>query len=163
MKDFYKLPARIDHVAIAVVDLEDALFLYRDVLGFELLKKREVNGEFSGMLSAELDAHGFNIVLIQGTNDSSQVTQYVNDYGPGVQHIAIEVDDMESLVESLKNKGMEFATNVINGKNLMQIFTRRMRNCGMMFEFIKKQQTDSEFEKKNIEDLFQQLESNGAY
>ncbi|NQZ20710.1 MAG: VOC family protein [Colwellia sp.] len=163
MKKLYKLPARIDHIAIAVVDLDEALFLYEGILGFELLKKREVKGEFSGMIAAELDAHGFNIVLIQGTGETSQVSQYVNEYGPGVQHIAIEVEDMDSLVETLESKGMEFATNIINGKNLMQIFTKRNRNCGMMFEFIKKLNSDSEFEKNSIQDLFEQLEANGAY
>jgi methylmalonyl-CoA/ethylmalonyl-CoA epimerase len=163
MKKLYKLPTRIDHIAIAVVDLEEALFLYQGILGFELLKKREVKGVFSGMIAAELDAHGFNIVLIQGTGESSQVSQYIKEYGPGVQHIAIEVEDMESLVATLQSKGMEFATNVINGKNLMQIFTQRDRNCGMMLEFIKKQSSDSEFETNSIQDLFQQLEASGAY
>ena len=58
---------------------------------------------------------------------------------------------------------MEFATNIINGKSLMQIFTKRNPNCGMMFEFIKKLNCDSEFEKNNIQELFQQLEASGAY
>ena len=163
MKNLYKLPARIDHLAIAVDDLEEGLFLYQGILGFELIKRREIIGEFSGMLSAELDANGFKIVLVQGTSKNSQVTQYVNEYGPGVQHIAIEVEDMEYLVSTLENKGMEFATDVINGKNLMQIFTKRNQNCGMMIEFIKKVSCDSQFEKNNIQDLFQQLEASGAY
>lgn len=163
MKKLYKLPARIDHIAIAVMDLEEALFLYQGILGFELIQKREIKGEFSGMVSAELSAHGFNIVLIQGVGEASQVSQYVKGYGPGVQHIAIEVEDMESLIESLKSKGMEFATGIINGKNLIQVFTKRNPNCGMMIEFIKKQNSNSEFEKNNIQDLFQQLEASGAY
>jgi methylmalonyl-CoA epimerase len=163
MKNLYKLPVRIDHIAIAVVNLDEALFLYQDILGFEVINRREVQGEFSGMLAAELDAHGFSIVLIQGTGETSQVSQYIEEYGPGVQHIAIEVEDMESLVEVLENKGLEFATNIINGKNLMQVFTKRVRNCGMMFEFIKKQERNSEFEANNIQDLFQQLEASGAY
>lgn len=163
MKNIYKLPARIDHVAIAVENIDEALFLYCDVLGFELLKRREVAGEFSGMKAAEIDAHGFNIVLIQGTSEASQVTEYINRYGTGVQHIAIEVVDMEALVKTLKEKGMQFATEVINGKNLIQIFTKRDRNSGMMFEFIQKAATDSEFETQNIQDLFNQLEAAGAY
>lgn len=163
MKDLLKLPARIDHLAIAVKDLEEGLFLFQHVLGFKLLRKREIKGEFSGMLAAEVDAHGFNIVLIQGTCEKSQVTQYVKEYGPGVQHVAIEVEDMEGLVDELQEKGMEFATNIINGKNLLQIFSKRDRNSGMMFEFIKKATAKDEFEKNNIQDLFQQLEASGAY
>lgn len=163
MKDLYKLPARIDHIAIAVHDIEEALFLYQGILGFNLVNRRVVEGEFSGMIAAELDAHGFNIVLIQGAGDKSQVSQYVNEYGPGVQHVAIEVDDMDCLISTLQSKGLEFATNVIQGKELLQIFTKRNKNCGMMLEFIKKQTVDSEFEKNNIQELFEQLEANGAY
>ncbi|KAF7767748.1 hypothetical protein PCIT_a3836 [Pseudoalteromonas citrea] len=163
MKNLYKLPARIDHLAIAVHDIDEALFLYQGILGFELLNKREVSGEFSGMLSAELDANGFTIVLIQGTGEASQVTKYINEYGSGVQHVAIEVEDMDYLVNTLRSKGMEFSTSVINGKNLVQIFSKRDKNSGMMFEFIKKQQVNSGFEKSNIQDLFQQLEDSGAY
>jgi len=163
MKKHYTLPARIDHIAIAVQDLEEALALYQGILGFELIKKREIQGQFSGMVSAELDANGFNIVLIQGADESSQVNQYIKEYGPGVQHVAIEVEDMDNLVDDLEDKGMEFATNIINGKNLLQIFTKRNKNCGMMLEFIKKQSGDAVFEKNNIEGLFQQLEANGAY
>lgn len=163
MKDLYKLPARIDHIAIAVHDIEEALFLYQGILGFTLLNRRVVEGEFSGMMAAELDAKGFNIVLIQGTSDNSQVTKYVEEYGAGVQHIAIEVEDMEYLVRTLQSKGLEFATNIIQGKQLLQVFTKRNKNCGMMLEFIKKQTVDSEFEKNNIQELFEQLEASGAY
>lgn len=163
MKDLLKLPARIDHIAIAVEDLEEALFLYQGILGFELLNRREVKGEFSGMVSAELSAHGFSIVLIQGSSETSQVTQYIKEYGPGVQHIAIEVEDMQGIVDDLEGKGFEFATNIIRGKNLLQIFSKRDRNCGMMFEFIKRRDNEDGFETNNIQDLFEQLEANGAY
>ncbi len=163
MKNLYKLPARIDHLAIAVVDIEEALFLYQGILGFTLLNRREVKGEFSGMLAAELDANGFTIVLVQGTSENSQVTQYINEYGPGVQHVAIEVEDVQYLIDTLQSKGMEFATDIIHGKNLVQVFTKRERNSGMMFEFIKKREVDSQFEANNIQDLFQQLETSGAY
>ena len=163
MRKFCKLPARIDHVAIAVLNIEESLFFFRDILGFELLNKREVKGKFSGMIAVELDAHGFNIVLVQGTKPDSQVSRYINDFGPGVQHIAIEVEDIEGLVESLEAKGMKFATNIINGKSLVQVFSQRDHNSGMMFEFIKKELRESKFEKNNIQELFDQLELNGAY
>lgn len=163
MNNLLKLPARIDHLAIAVLDMEEALFLYQGILGFKLLNRREVKGEFSGMISAELDANGFTIVLIQGTSEHSQVTQYVKEYGPGVQHVAIEVEDVADTIDTLQSKGMEFSTNIIRGKNLVQVFSKREKNSGMMFEFIKKQQLDDEFEETNIQDLFKQLETSGAY
>ena len=44
---------RVDHIAIAVRDLEQAIVLYEKVFGFVLTNRREVQGKFSGMLSAE--------------------------------------------------------------------------------------------------------------
>jgi len=154
---------RIDHIAIAVRDIEKALSLYRDVFGFALLKRREVSGAFSGMRSAELDAGGFSIVLVQGTDPKSQVCRYIDEYGPGVQHVAIEVDDVVAAAENLKRTGAIFATSVISGEGLIQIFTQREDNTGMMFEFIQRAKNTQGFEAGNIQELFKQLEEKDAY
>lgn len=163
MKKYLGHHARIDHIAIAVIDLKEALFLYEDILGFELVNKREVKGGFSGMLSAELCAGGFSIVLVQGTEPKSQVSRFIEKYGPGVQHVAIEVDDIEPVTEKLKSAGMKFSTDIIRGENLIQIFTKRDGNCGMMFELIKRAKSEGGFEENNIQSLFEQLEANESY
>jgi methylmalonyl-CoA epimerase len=163
MKKFFNYNARVDHVAVAVNDIEDAVFLYHDIFGFELINRREIKGAFSGMKSAELDAGGFSIVLIQGTAPESQVSRYVAEYGPGVQHIAVEVDDVEVLSNKLKERGVKFATDVIRGDGLVQIFTQREANCGMMFEFIQRIKKTGGFEQANIQQLFEQLEAGETY
>lgn len=163
MKKILKGNVRVDHVAIAVHDMEEALFMYKDIFGFELLNQREIKGTFSGMKSAELDAGGFSIVLIQGTDPESQVSRYVGEYGPGVQHIAIEVDDVDVLAGKLKERGVKFATDVIRGEGLIQIFTQREGNCGMMFEFIQRVKNSTGFEQFNIQQLFEQLEAGEVY
>ncbi|MEJ7805871.1 MAG: VOC family protein [Telluria sp.] len=163
MKKYLGNNTRIDHIAIAVRDLEEALFLYQDIFGFELLLRREVQGAFSGMKSAELNAGGFSLVLVQGTDPQSQVNRYIDEYGPGVQHIGIEVDDVEKLAALLAESGVPFATDVIRGEGLIQVFTKRESNTGMMFEFLERATTDNGFETGNIKKLFEQLESREAY
>jgi methylmalonyl-CoA/ethylmalonyl-CoA epimerase len=163
VKKYLGSTTRIDHVAIAVRDLKEALFLYQDIFGFELLAEREVKGAFSGMISAELSAGGFSIVLIQGTDPDSQVSRYIAEYGPGVQHIAVEVEDVRALAILLKESGVQFATDVIDGDGLVQIFTRREGNSGMMFEFIQRRDNAEGFEPGNIQQLFNQLETSEAY
>lgn len=163
MKKYLGSNTRIDHIAVAVKNIDEALFLYQDVFGFSLLKRREIVGAFSGMKSAELDAGGFSIVLVQGTSPESQVSRYIEEYGSGVQHVAIEVDDVELLSETLKESGVEFATNIIRGEGLVQIFTQREGNSGMMFEFIQRKKQTKEFEAGNIQQLFEQLEENNAF
>lgn len=163
MKKYLGSNTRIDHIAIAVKNIDEALFLYQDIFGFSLLKRREIVGAFSGMKSAELDAGGFSIVLVQGTSPESQVSRYIEEYGPGVQHVAIEVDDVDILSETLKESGVEFATNIIRGEGLVQIFTQREGNSGMMFEFIQRKKNTKHFEAGNIQQLFEQLEENNAF
>ncbi|WDE09218.1 VOC family protein [Thalassomonas viridans] len=163
MKKYLGHDARIDHVAIAVTDLQEALFLYRDILGFELLNQREIKGEFSGMISAELCAGGFSIVLVQGTEPKSQVSRFIEKYGPGVQHVAIATEDIENVTDKLKASGMEFSTDIIRGENLIQIFTKRDGNSGVMFELIKRTKSTEGFDANNIQSLFEQLEANDAY
>ncbi|MBE0369970.1 VOC family protein [Pseudoalteromonas sp. MMG013] len=163
MKQILNHATRIDHLAIAVLDLESAIDFYCGILGFELLKQREVKGQFSGMLAAELCGNGFTIVLVQGTNKESQVSRFVAEYGPGVQHVAIEVDDVEEAKSRLMQTGLQFSTNIIHGDQLKQIFTLRDKNSGTMFEFIEKKKRTSQFEKTSIQNLFEQLELAGAY
>ncbi len=163
MKKALGVNSRIDHVAIAVTDLDAAVALYQDVFGFELINRREIQGAFTGMKSAELDAGGFSIVLVQGTDPASQVSRYIEEYGPGVQHIAVAVPDVEPLASKLRESGVQFATDVIRGDGLIQVFTQRDQNSGMMFEFIQRTASGGGFEQNNIQQLFEQLEANEAY
>ncbi|TMP43893.1 glyoxalase [Pseudoalteromonas citrea] len=163
MKNILNHTTRIDHLAIAVRELQPAIEFYCGILGFELLREREVTGQFSGMLAAELCGNGFTIVLVQGTNEESQVSRFVREYGPGVQHVAIEVENLDEAMGRLHESGLAFSTNVIHGDQLKQIFTMRDQNSGTMFEFIEKQESTSQFEKTSIQNLFEQLEVAGAY
>jgi methylmalonyl-CoA/ethylmalonyl-CoA epimerase len=163
MKKSLGANSRVDHVAIAVSDIDEALALYRDVFGFEVRERREIKGSYTGMKSVELDAGGFSIVLIQGTDPASQVSRYIQQYGPGVQHIAVAVDNVEEVSQGLAKSGAKFATDVIRGSGLIQIFTQRDSNSGMMFEFIERVKSSDGFEESNIQQLFDQLEASESY
>ena len=153
---------RIDHIALAVADIERAVVLFQDVLGFELKRRLHVEGERTGMLSAEFEANGIRFVICQGTEPESQVSQLVEHFGVGLAHVALEVDDVEHTVSSLQQKGLAFDTNVIRGPGLVQAFSSRCGNTGMSFEFISRHGEDG-FVDSNIKDLFRQLEQSGKY
>jgi methylmalonyl-CoA/ethylmalonyl-CoA epimerase len=153
---------RIDHIALAVVDLEEAVVLFRDVLGFELKRRRHISGKLSGMVSAEMEGNGMRFVLCQGTEPESQVAQLVRNFGPGVAHIALEVDDVDTSVDGLKGRGMGFDTTVIRGPGLTQAFSTRCLNTGMSFEIIRRSGEDG-FLDSNVQALFDQLEQSGKY
>lgn len=151
----------VDHIAIAVPDLEKAVEWYTQVMGFAVRERRTTEGTKTAMVSAVLDAGAITVVLLQGLSEESQVTRYVEHYGPGVQHIAIEVEDLEQVAEELEANGMEFDTKIIDGPGLRQIFTQREESSGMMYEIIERHGGD--FSDASVAQLFKQLEEKDSY
>ncbi len=153
---------RIDHIALAVADLDKAIILFEQVLGFELMNRRHVKGRTTGMVSAEFEASGIRFVVCQGTEQESQVTQLVENFGVGVAHVALEVDDVDETVQSLRARGLEFDTRVIRSPGLTQAFSSRCTTTGLSFEFIHRDGEEG-FADANIQELFEQLEKSGKY
>ncbi len=156
-----KYATAVDHVAIAVRDLEDSIKLYTEVLGFELKERRRTEGQHTAMVSAVLKAGPVTVVLLQGTSPDSQVSRFVEHFGPGVQHVAIGVQNLPEMAEELKAAGMEFDTTVIQSPGLRQIFSKRDSGSGMMFEFIERMGGD--FSDQSVQQLFEQLEQKDSY
>jgi methylmalonyl-CoA epimerase len=156
-----KYAKSVDHIAIAVQDLEQSIDFYRKVLGFQLHERRRTEGKTTAMVSAVMKAGPITVVLLQGTSPDSQVSKYVEHYGPGVQHIAVAVDNLPEMADELKGSGLEFDTNVISSPGLRQIFTARDPGSGMMYEFIERMGGD--FSDESVKSLFEQLEKKDAF
>ena len=153
---------RIDHVAIAVRDLEAAIAYYRDVLGFTLNERRQISGRISGMDSAVLEAGGVKFVLVQGDSPESNVSRYIEAYGPGVQHVAIEVPDPQAAIDDLRARGADLLTGIIHGPGLDQIFTKREPNSGMQLEIIARAENEG-FDPRNVQELFEAMERENVF
>ncbi|HET8814607.1 MAG TPA: VOC family protein [Solirubrobacterales bacterium] len=149
--------AAIDHVAIAVRSLPEAVEHFRDSFGFDVVEERTVDGEFSGMVTAVLMAGGVKFVLVQGTSPASNVSRYIEHYGPGVQHVAIRVDDADAVLGDLTARGCDLLTGIIHADGLDQIFTRRDENSGMQVEFISRSKNEG-FSDSNVRELFEAME-----
>lgn len=161
MESLGKYARSVDHVAIAVHDLEASIKFYTQVLGFQLHERRKTEGKHTAMISAVLKAGPVTFVLLQGTSPESQVSKFVEHYGAGVQHVAIGVENLPEMADDLKAAGMEFDTNVISSPGLRQIFSHRDPGSGMMFEFIER--LGGDFTDQSVQQLFEQLEKKDAY
>jgi methylmalonyl-CoA/ethylmalonyl-CoA epimerase len=96
---------RIDHVAMVVEDLEATLSFWRDGLGLELSHIEDVPAEKSQV--AFLPVSGSEIELVNPTSDDSGLKRYLEKRGPGMHHLCLEVDDLESMLKRLKDKGIQ--------------------------------------------------------
>jgi methylmalonyl-CoA/ethylmalonyl-CoA epimerase len=96
---------RIDHIAIVVSDIESALTFWRDALGMELSHMEDVPGEKSRV--AFLPAGDSEVELVLPTTNDSGLARYLEKRGPGMHHICLEVDDIETMLQQLKDKGIQ--------------------------------------------------------
>lgn len=111
---------RINHIAIVVEEIEDALHFWRDALGLKVTHVEEVPDQDS--VVAVLSVGNTEIELVKPTSDESGVARYLKKRGPGIHHICFEVDDIEASLESLKASGVRLINSepVIgtNGKRI---------------------------------------------
>lgn len=158
-----KYSTGIDHVAVAVTNLQKSIEFYQNCLGFKLTERRLVNGEYSGMDSATMESGNVRFVLVEATNEKSNVAQYIKNYGPGVQHVAISVNNIEAVVLDLKTRKFEFITDIIKAPGLKQIFSTRDPISGIMIEIIQRTEGQEGFNDVNVGELFKAMESKGIY
>lgn len=95
----------IDHIGIAVKNLDEAVVLYRDVLGFhfegtETLNERKIKiASFKGGSESHIE-------LVQPLNNDSTVAKFLETRGEGIHHIAIKVKNIKTMLEEFKRKGI---------------------------------------------------------
>ena len=94
---------RIDHIGIAVKNLDEAVKFYKDVLGLELEDIEEVPEE--NVRVAMFRVGETYIELLQGTTQDSAISKFIEKRGEGIHHIAIRVDDVDRSPEILKSRG----------------------------------------------------------
>ncbi|MGQ9538876.1 MAG: methylmalonyl-CoA epimerase [Candidatus Bathycorpusculaceae bacterium] len=95
----------VDHVGVAVKNLDEAVGVYRDILGFKLLgvhvlTERKVKVAF---LSTGGET---SIELLEPLGSDSPVAKFLENRGEGIHHVAVRVDDIESVLEEFRKKGV---------------------------------------------------------
>lgn len=97
--------AGIDHVGVAVSDLEGAIALYRDVLGMPLLAREAVKSEDCEV--AFLGGGASHVELLRPLASDGAVARHLERRGPGIHHIAVRVADMEAALDAARAAGIE--------------------------------------------------------
>jgi methylmalonyl-CoA epimerase len=98
------MKAVLDHIGIAVRDLDQALAFYRDALGLHVEAPEDV-------ASQRVRAHFVpvgesNLELLEATASDSAIAKYVEKRGPGVHHITLRVEDIRAALTLLKSRGV---------------------------------------------------------
>jgi len=95
---------KIDHIGVAVKNLEEAAKFYREILGLqvgEIFTHGEMRGAF-------VEIGGVEFELLANDNPESAIAKHIEKRGEGIQHVAFQVDEIEKEMERLKAKGIAF-------------------------------------------------------
>jgi methylmalonyl-CoA/ethylmalonyl-CoA epimerase len=96
---------QIDHVGVAVEDMDEAIALYRDRLGMPLLHRERV--EQFGVDAALLGAGDAHVELLEPALSDSPVAEFLERRGPGMHHLAYRTDDIDSALNAVRAAGLE--------------------------------------------------------
>ena len=110
----------IDHITVCVENLQAAEFLFAKVLGFELIwSARDVGSDQSSMDTVVVQRGNAKIALMRGRDKTmkSQINEFIEKYGQGVQHFALEVDDIEAACREWEAHGVKFSGPVKEGRD----------------------------------------------
>jgi methylmalonyl-CoA/ethylmalonyl-CoA epimerase len=95
---------KINHIAIIVNNLEASLGFWRDTLGLALTHVDEVASQEA--VVAFMPTGDSEVELVKPTGETSGAARFLARRGPGLHHVALEVDDLEAVLRRLKEKGV---------------------------------------------------------
>jgi methylmalonyl-CoA/ethylmalonyl-CoA epimerase len=96
---------RIDHVGVAVEDLDEAVELYTTRLGMPLQHRERV--EEQGVEAVLLGVGSSHVELLRPLGPETAVGRFLQTHGPGMHHVAYGTDDIASALDALREAGMQ--------------------------------------------------------
>jgi methylmalonyl-CoA/ethylmalonyl-CoA epimerase len=97
--------SKVDHIGIAVKDLDETLKFYEEILGIKCVSTEVV--EEQKVKVAFLPIGDTEVELLESTEENGPIAKFIEKKGEGIQHIAYKVEDIEKTLEELKAKGIK--------------------------------------------------------
>jgi methylmalonyl-CoA epimerase len=130
----------IDHIGIAVTNMQESLSFWETSLGIEPHGIQDVPEQ--KLRTAFLPVDGTEIELLESTSADSSVAKFIEKHGEGLHHIAIRVDDIEAALAELKAKGIQLIDETPrNGAGGARIaFVHPKATHGVLLELCERKQ-----------------------
>lgn len=128
---------KIEHVALAVTDLEAAITHYSEVWGLEVAHRERV--EDQGVEEAMLPLGDSHLQLLGATAPDTTIGRFLASRGEGLHHIAYEVDDLPGTLDDLRSRGIELIDEKprLGGRGHLVAFVHPRSNHGLLVELIQ--------------------------
>lgn len=120
---------RLDHIAIAVPDLDVAIRRFAEDLGLTLAGREDVPTELTS--TAFFPIEGTRIELVQPMDGQGPIAGYLDKRGPGLHHVCFETDDLDGDVAALRAKGYQFLSDAPKpGAHGTRVIFIHPKSCG---------------------------------
>lgn len=125
---------KIEHIGIAVADLEKSNQLFKKLFGKEHFKTETIAGE--GVATSFFQVGETKVELLQATRPDSPIAKYLEKKSEGVHHIAFDVEDIHAAVARLKGEGFEILneTPKEGADNKLVVFLHPRSTNGVLVE-----------------------------
>jgi len=104
---------KIDHIAIAVTNVEESAKKYKEALGVDKVEYETVESE--GVKLAIIHLENGRIELMEPMNDESPIKKFLDKKGQGLHHMALQTDNIEGEVERMEGCGIQFLGKIRPG------------------------------------------------
>jgi methylmalonyl-CoA epimerase len=128
---------RVDHIGVAVEDIDASLQLYERDYGMTLVHRETIAEQ--GVEAALLDVGENHIELLAATGPDTPVGKFIAKKGPGMHHVAYQVDDIEATLAALKEAGLKLIdeTPRIGIRNSRVAFVHPKSAGGLLTEIVQ--------------------------
>lgn len=134
---------KIEHLGIAVKDLEKSNELFKRLLGSERYKEEMVEGE--GVKTSFFQIGETKIELLEATKEDSPIAKFISKKSEGIHHIAFDVEDIHSEMKRLKAAGFEILNEIPKegADNKLVVFLHPKSTNGVLIELCQEKPNDA--------------------
>lgn len=130
---------KVDHIGIAVRNLEEVIPYYTETLGCPLLKIEEVASQ--KVRVAFIDAGNIKLELLEPMDESSPISKFMDKRGEGIHHIAFGVENIDQRMAELRDKGVQLLSEDAKpgAGGALVAFLHPKSSNGVLYELCEKQ------------------------
>ena len=128
---------KIEHIGIAVSNLDESNALFKKLLGKQHYKTEIVESE--GVKTSFFEVGNNKIELLEGINENSPISKFIKKKGEGIHHIAFAVDNILEEVERMKKEGFTVLNEIPKkgSDNKLVVFLHPKTTNGVLIELCK--------------------------
>jgi methylmalonyl-CoA/ethylmalonyl-CoA epimerase len=125
----------VDHVAVAVESVEEAMVLFRDVLGGEYLAGGD--DDTLGVRAVRVRLGGIRVELLQPLRDDSPIRRFLDRKGPGFHHMTMFVDDLDAAIQEIETSGFEVVDTDRSKPYWLETYIRPRSGFGTLLQVVQ--------------------------